>query len=94
MSNISRVQTIFNNIADREVPPTTALDFLNAVVDERNLEPDPDNPQTNEIRAGLFLAWFKRVLKQHRADAAAAEKRKEALAIYEATLISAAADLS
>jgi len=93
MSNTTRAQAVIDNLAGRVIAPATALTFINAVVDEKNLEPDPDNPQSTEIRCGLFIQWAVRVLKTIKADAVAKAKYLEAEQVRLDALISAGADL-
>lgn len=88
-TNIEKVVTLFNTVADRQVPLATVKSFVDAVVSVRNLDPvtnpnhpdyDPDVTPDNEVRAGLFLAWLKRVLRTHRVEYVAQLKAMESAA--------------
>ena len=93
MSNISRVQAVFDGLAGRAVPPAMALTFVDAVINQRSLDPDPENPLGPEARCGLFIRWAVNVLKKHKADEASQATYLAAEQIRQDAMISAAADL-
>lgn len=88
-TNIEKVTTLFNTVADKQVPLATVKSFVDAVINVRNLDPttnpnhpeyDPNATPDNEARAGLFLVWLKRVLRTHRVEYVAQLKAMEAAA--------------
>jgi hypothetical protein len=81
---IERLQAIFDNIAGRSISGPIAAEFLDAIVADRNL--DPNNTLTTEEKAGAAIQWLRGVLKDIRANHAAEALRTQAAALYETTL--------
>jgi len=69
MSRISRVVTIFNNLAGFEIPAEKIRLYVDAVVSDRDLE--GGEIRTDEQKAAIFLNWMKEIIRDHKIAVAA-----------------------